>query len=37
MAKHAGNKNNPSHLYIGLNAATQPLTRSASGCHPKFY
>ncbi|MCP4651761.1 MAG: MiaB/RimO family radical SAM methylthiotransferase [Candidatus Omnitrophica bacterium] len=27
----------PSHPNIGLNAATQPLTRSASGWHPKVF
>lgn len=31
MGKAIREKNNPLHLDIGLNAAEQPLTRSASG------
>ncbi|MBU1524430.1 MAG: tRNA (N6-isopentenyl adenosine(37)-C2)-methylthiotransferase MiaB, partial [Candidatus Omnitrophica bacterium] len=37
LDKVLSKKNNPSHLNIGLNAASQPLTRSASGCQPKVF
>lgn len=37
MVKKVSTKNYPSRKDIGLNAVTQPLTRSASGCQQKVF
>ncbi|TAN60219.1 tRNA (N6-isopentenyl adenosine(37)-C2)-methylthiotransferase MiaB [bacterium] len=37
MVKATSKRNHPSHKALGLNAATQPLTRCASVCQPKVF